>query len=145
MVIHCISNSHFPNAMLTWYLLDIHMCSLIKCLQKAFAYLFFFFLDSVAYLQIVSENSFLGFCFVQSGYKSLVRFVFCKPSSVSCLHFLNNTIQSTNHIEFLLSFSLPIPFVLVDGFSLKLSSSLHLCVLISTLIILRGGLCRPLL
>ena len=54
MVLHCISNSHFPNAMLILYLLAIHMFSLIKCLQKAFAFFFFFF-DSVAYLHIVSE------------------------------------------------------------------------------------------
>ena len=59
MVLHCISNSHFPTAMLILYLLVIHMFSLIKCLQKAF-----FFFDSVAYLHIVSENFFLGFCFV---------------------------------------------------------------------------------
>ena len=42
--------------------------------------------------------------------------MFCKSSPVNCLHFLNNTVQSTN-IEFLLSFSLPISLILADGFS----------------------------
>ena len=87
MVLHCISNSHFPTAMLILYLLVIHMFSLIKCLQKAFVF-FFFFLIQLLTFTLFQRIFFYAFVLYSLDTSLLLDLCFANPVQLIVFIFL---------------------------------------------------------